>query len=97
MDGSVLIHHPAFREFGFCGCDFQGIDFGVLAPWGVQDQKGYTAAVIPSYVVADIQAFIDHHRLQTLHPVMKLDEGKYGVTITVVDGNAIRSWMDKKN
>ena len=77
-------------------CDFQGIHFAVMAPWGGEGQREPSSAIIPSFVVADIQAFIDHHKLQTLHPIMKLDEGKYVVTIADVDGNAIRLWMDEQ-
>ncbi len=76
-------------------CDMGGIHFAVLPPWGEEGQLRPSTAIIPSFVVADIQAFIDHHKLQALHPIIKLDEGRFVVTISDVDGNAVRLWMDE--
>lgn len=76
-------------------CDLDGIHLAVLPPWGARERNRPSTSVIPSFIVEDIQASIDHHKLIALHPIMKLDEGKFVVTISDVDGNAIRLWMDE--
>lgn len=74
-------------------CDYQGIHYAILPTWSKEDN---TNSIIPSFVVKDIETFILQHKLVTLHPIMKLDEGRYVVTTKDMDGNAIRLWMGKK-
>ncbi|MCG8330289.1 MAG: hypothetical protein MI974_21505 [Chitinophagales bacterium] len=73
-------------------CDYQGIHYAILPAWSKEDN---TNSIIPSFVVKDIETFILQHKLETLHPIMKLDEGRYVVTTKDIDGNAIRLWMGR--
>lgn len=73
-------------------CDHNGIHFAILPPWGGGSDH---ARMIPSFEVEDIEGFLREHQLKPQHPIMRLDAGKYVVTITDVDGNVIRLWMDQ--
>lgn len=73
-------------------CDHQGIHFAILPPWNGGSSPNI---MIPSYEVEDIERFLKEQNIKPQHPIMKLDEGKFVVTILDVDGNAIRLWMDE--
>lgn len=53
---------------------FTGSILRCSLPWGGEGQRELSTAIIPSFVVADIKAFVDHYKQQTLHPMIKLDE-----------------------
>jgi len=70
-------------------CEFNGIHFAILK----KGQSSAGGAIIPSFSVADLPAFLEQlsgRNIQPLHPIIDIGEGKSVSTIKDPDGNAIR-------
>jgi predicted enzyme related to lactoylglutathione lyase len=74
-------------------CDFEGIHYAILKD---NNTEIGSSNFVPSFVVDDINKFIEQHELAMLHPLMNLGEGSYVGSIADADGNVIRLWMSDK-
>ena len=70
-------------------CEFGNIHFAILT----KRQVSYGDAIVLSFAVSDIQAFLEGLRqrgIEPLHPILDIGEGKRLSSISDPDGNTIR-------
>jgi len=79
-----LQSHGKIREHYECLFNF--IHFAILKR---KEGEG-SNNIVPSFRVDNINAFIEHHSLKTIHPIIDLGEGKRVTSISDIDGNMIR-------
>jgi len=72
-------------------CDFEGIHYAILKD--INTDAG-SSNFVPSFAVDNINEFVAQHDLAMLHPLMNLGGGSYVASISDVDGNVIRLWMN---
>jgi len=74
-------------------CDYQGVHYAVLKR---STAGSATDAIVPSFVVDDIESFVTAHGIELIHPIMDLGEGAYVASFKDPDGNTLRFWMHKR-
>lgn len=72
-------------------CSYHHVHFAILK----RKEQEHSNHVVPSFRVDDITQFVEHHNLSTLHPTIELGGDSRIASISDVDGNMIRLWMNK--
>lgn len=75
-------------------CTYSNIHFAII-PEREEDSKGNT--VVPSFVVDNIEEFVNNHGLGIVDPIMDLGESGYVAAVQDVDNNTIRLWTYNKS
>jgi predicted enzyme related to lactoylglutathione lyase len=74
-------------------CDYSNIHFAIIPEHKKSQGEN---SIVPSFVVDDIEEFIDTHELEVVGPILDLGESGFVAAVQDVDKNTIRLWTYNK-